>query len=56
MLLSLVFSNLKNGIKSTHIHVSDKHLGKYAKEFEYRYNSRKNPAKMFPELLSDFCK
>ena len=45
---------LKNGIQSTHIHVSGKHLGKYAKEFEYRYNCRKNPAQMFPDLISTY--
>lgn len=50
------WGHLKKGISSTHIHVSGKHLGKYAKEFEYRYNSRKNPAEMFPELLNSFCK
>lgn len=50
------WGHLKKGISSTHIHVSGKHLGKYAKEFEYRYNSRKNPAGMFPELLKSFCK
>jgi len=48
------WSRLKNSIKGTHVHVSGKHLGKYAKEFEYRYNSRKNPEKMFPELISTF--
>jgi|TARA_R110002124_G_scaffold9708_7_gene49962 transposase-like protein len=50
------WSMLKKGIKSTHIHVSGKHLEKYAKEFEYRYNSRKNPEDMFPELISSFPK
>lgn len=48
------WSFLKNGIRSTHIHVSKKHLEKYAKEFEYRFNSRKNPSQMFPELISSF--
>jgi transposase len=50
------WSRLKNSIKGTHIHVSGKHLDKYAKEFEYRYNSRQNPEQMFPELLSCFDK
>jgi len=50
------WKNLKSGIKGTHIHVSGKHLKKYASEFEYRYNSRKNPSQMFPELLSTFPK
>ncbi|MEQ9210632.1 MAG: IS1595 family transposase [Pseudomonadales bacterium] len=48
------WSFLKNGIRSTHIHVSGKHLEKYAKEFEYRFNSRKNPTQMFPELISSY--
>jgi len=48
------WSRLKTSIKGTHVHVSGKHLEKYSKEFEYRYNSRKNPEKMFPELISTF--
>lgn len=50
------WAQLKKSIKATHIHVSKKHLEKYAKEFEYRFNSRKNPEKMLPELLSTFEK
>lgn len=50
------WSNLKKSITSTHIHVSGKHLEKYAKEFEYRFNSRKNPDQMFPDLISSFPK
>lgn len=41
-------------IGGTHIHVSGKHLAKYATEFEYRFNSRQAPEKMLPELLSTF--
>ncbi|MDX2072908.1 MAG: IS1595 family transposase [Alphaproteobacteria bacterium] len=48
------WSRLKLSIRGTHIHVSAKHLDKYAKEFEYRFNSRNNPAEMLPELLSTF--
>ncbi len=48
------WSRLKESIHGTHIHVSGKHLEKYTKEFEYRYNSRKNPEKMFPELISSY--
>ena len=48
------WSHLKKSINSTHIHVSKKHLEKYAKEFEYRFNSRKNPENMFPDLISTF--
>jgi transposase len=47
---------LKTSIKSTHIHVSKKHLEKYAKEFEFRYNNRKQPKKMFPALVTSFSK
>lgn len=50
------WSLLKKGISSTHVHVSAKHLEKYAKEFEYRFNSRKNPGSMLPELLGTFQK
>jgi len=45
---------LKQGINSTHIHVSRKHLPKYTKEFEYRYNARKEPEGMFDELVNTF--
>ncbi len=50
------WSRLQLSIKGTHVHVSPKHLSSYAGEFEYRYNSRKNPAQMLPELLSKFPK
>lgn len=49
------WSRLKQSIRGTHVHVSGKHLSNYAGEFEYRYNSRKNPEKMLPELLSTFA-
>ena len=45
------WSRLKLSIKGTHVHVSGKHLNKYLKEFEFRYNYRKQPALMFPTLL-----
>jgi len=48
------WSMLKRGINGTHIHVSGKHLAKYAKEFEYRFNRRHAPASMLGELLSTF--
>jgi hypothetical protein len=48
------WSRLKNSIRGTHVHVSGKHLQKYAGEFEYRYNSRKQPRKMLAELSDDF--
>lgn len=50
------WAHLKNGLRSTHVHVSGKHLEKYAKEFEYRFNSRETPSEMFPELISTFPK
>jgi transposase len=34
--------------------VSSKHLGKYAKEAEFRFNLRHTPAAMFPALISTF--
>ena len=46
--------HLKCSIAGTHISVSPKYLGTYAKEFEYRFNRRHNPASMLPELLSTF--
>jgi transposase len=46
--------HLKSSINGTHIWVSGKHLGKYAKEFEYRFNRRSEPHRMLPELLSTF--
>jgi transposase len=48
------FSRLKNSIRGTHVHVSPKHLQKYAGEFEFRYNRRKQPRRMMTELLSTF--
>ncbi len=45
------WSRLKNSIKGTHIHVSQKHLWKYVSEFSYRYNMRKRPALMFDRLV-----
>ncbi len=46
--------HLQKAIRGTHIHVSSQHLEKYAKEFEYRFNRRKIPGVMLPELLSKF--
>lgn len=48
------WSRLKQSIRGTHVHVSPKHLASYASEFEYRYNARKRPEKMFSELVSTF--
>jgi transposase len=46
--------HLKASINGTHVWVSAKHLGKYAKEFEYRFNRRGEAHQMLPELLSTF--
>src|SRR5947209_9772519 len=38
--------HLKCSIIGTHVHVSPKYLGRYAKEFEFRFNRRHSPAAM----------
>lgn len=48
------FSHLKRSIAGTHISVSHKHLERYVKEFEYRFNRRMRPETMLDELLSRF--
>ena len=48
------WSQLKRSINGTHIHVSGKHLGKYAKEAEYRFNRRHCSETMLSELLGTF--
>jgi transposase len=48
------WKHLKGSIRGTHMGVSKKHLGKYVKEFEYRFNQREKPASMFPDLVSQF--
>ncbi len=45
------WSRLKLSIRGTHIHVSKRHLPKYLKEFEFRYNYRDKPQRMFPDLI-----
>ena len=50
------WKHLKSSIKGTHIHVSKKHLAKYAKEFEFRFNRRACPSEMFPALVAQFVK
>ena len=52
--LESYWARLKSSITGTHVHVSPKHLSKYTKEFECRYNFRKNPCQMFPALISTF--
>lgn len=46
--------HLKCSINGTHTSVSAKHLGRYVKEFEYRFNRRNRPEEMLAELLSTF--
>ncbi len=48
------WSQLKRSINGTHVSVSGKHLEKYAKEFEYRFNRRGHDAVMLSELLTTF--
>ena len=48
------WSQLKRSINGTHIHVSGKHLWKYAKEAEYRFNRRDCAETMLEELLTTF--
>lgn len=46
------WARLKNSIKGTHVHVSGKYLPRYAAEFSYRHNMRKQPTQMFNRLFS----
>jgi transposase len=48
------FNHLKKSIAGTHTSVSRKHLERYVKEFEYRFNRRMRPDQMLDELLSRF--
>ena len=48
------WKHLKGSIRSTHMHVSKKHLHKYAKEFEYRFNSRETPRRDVPRFGFNF--
>ena len=41
----------KQSIRSTHIHVSEKHMGKYLAEFTFRSNRRKMENAMFDLLI-----
>lgn len=45
------WSRLKLSIHGTHVHVSKKHLQKYADEFSFRFNHRYEPEMMFDRLL-----
>lgn len=48
------WSLFKRSVRSTHVHISGKHMAKYLGEFEFRYNLRKNPSAMFQILLAGF--
>lgn len=48
------WSMVKRSIRSTHIHVSPKHLNKYLGEFEFRFNRRSHPETMLDRLLAAF--
>ncbi len=48
------WKHFKASVKGTHIHISEKHLEKYAKEFEFRFNNRHIPKEMFPKLVNQF--
>lgn len=51
------WSRLKLSIRGTaHIHLSKKHVARYAAEFEYRFNSLSCPELMLSELLTKFAK
>lgn len=45
------WSQLKRSIQGTYHHVSQKYLQDYVNEFSYRYNMRKEPQALFPEIL-----
>ena len=47
------WSRLKLSIRGTHVHVSQHHLWKYMKEFEYRYNRRDRNDAIFGDLVSN---
>lgn len=46
------WSIFKKSVKSTHIHVSKKHMQKYLNEFSFRYTHRKTPELMFSLALA----
>ena len=48
------WARLKLSIRGTHVHASKKHLWKYVKEFEYRYNRREAPSSIFGDLVANF--
>ena len=49
------WSQFKRSIKGTHVHISGKHLWKYAAEFSYRRNFRMSHTGMFNRLVAAFA-
>ncbi len=47
------WARLKLSIRRTHVHVSGKYLERYVKEFEYRYNRRREPYLIFADLIAN---
>ncbi len=47
------WARLKLSIRGTHVHVSGKYLERYVKEFEYRYNRRREPYLIFADLMTN---
>ncbi len=47
------WARLKLSIRGTHVHVSGKYLERYVKEFEYRYNRRREPYLIFADLIAN---
>ncbi len=50
------WANFKRGVKGTYVHVSQKHLQNYLREFEYRHNLRRTSDLMFELLVRSFAK
>ncbi|WP_162918256.1 IS1595 family transposase [Taklimakanibacter deserti] len=49
------WGHFKRAVLGTHVHISGKHLWKYAAEFNYRYNHRSSHDGMFKGLVSAFA-
>lgn len=49
------WGHFKRAVLGTHVHISGKHLWKYAAEFNYRYNHRNSHDAMFTRLVSAFA-
>jgi transposase len=49
------WSHFKRSVAGTHIHISAKHMWKYASEFSYRYNFRFSHTTMFNRLVAAFA-